>query len=94
MQHCFFEENEKENLGEICEHNLQNDVEVPVKLCIEPLFLLLNVPELDKDSYLKIEQDKKLVSLQLAGIRVSIEGEQRQNDCIRHKKAVDIKLKF
>ena len=44
MQSCFFEEDEEENLSEVCEHYLKNHVQVPVELAVEPLFLLLNVP--------------------------------------------------
>ena len=44
MQPSFLEEDEEEDLGEVCEHNLQDHVQVPIKLAVEPLFLLLNVP--------------------------------------------------
>ena len=44
MQPCFFEEDEEENLGKVCEHYLKDHVQVPVELAVEPLFLLLNVP--------------------------------------------------
>ena len=46
------EEDEEENLGEVSEHYLKNHVQVPVKFAVEPLFLLLNVPQFDQNSYL------------------------------------------
>jgi len=49
---CFFKENEDENLSRLCSHYLKYAIEFPAKFFLETLFLVLDIPQFDKSSYL------------------------------------------
>lgn len=52
VDYCFFKENEDENLSRLCSHYLKYAIEFPAKFFLETLFLVLDIPQFDKSSYL------------------------------------------